>query len=358
MSSYGANSEIDGVTSAEPMINAGLPSVDTSEDNGNRGKRSASHGCQSWTVVLAFTITILVALFVGAAILLVNASQVKAIYKPETTVSEKPESQAIKQEATVKEFKLEYDNGDKSTEQVIINVKDNYTELFAADITVYNYFKKRISLHRVDVSPGIQVCLIKSMDREVQPKELEEALSEVKGIYVNSSKLYVIDSTPVPDMTKDDMTVHQFCDSAKIYSLKQVDPLGPDVGLTMEELRMQLSGRYKRQIRSQGSPRLECGGGTGPLPAISYKCTKKNSYCYKSLVNERCEVCYHSPSVRTSGCWCPVQAIETCIQITYKPAERICCGVDVLPCIRSECDKTRVPYVPVPIITVKTINNP
>jgi len=39
-----------------------------------------------------------------------------------------------------------------------------------------------------------------------------------------------------------------------------------------------------------------CGGpiGTGdPLPAIQYTCTKKKNYCYRSLVNEQCDECYH-----------------------------------------------------------------
>ena len=54
-------------------------------------------------------------------------------------------------------------------------------------------------------------------------------------------------------------------------------------------------------------------------------------------------IIYHyllvSVGLRTSGCWCPVTAIQMCIKITYKPVKRFCCGVDVPPCIKSECGK-------------------
>ena len=39
------------------------------------------------------------------------------------------------------EFKFEYESGDK-TEEVIINVKENFTELSAKDVTVFNHFRK------------------------------------------------------------------------------------------------------------------------------------------------------------------------------------------------------------------------
>ena len=39
------------------------------------------------------------------------------------------------------EFKFEYESENKR-EQVIINVKENYTELFAEDVAVFNHFRK------------------------------------------------------------------------------------------------------------------------------------------------------------------------------------------------------------------------
>ena len=61
---------------------------------------------------------------------------------------------------------------------------------------------------------------------------------------VNSSELFVIDKAPVPADVRNDMTVHKFCHSSNMFSLKKVDPYGPDVGMTMEDLMTNISGLF------------------------------------------------------------------------------------------------------------------
>ena len=55
-------------------------------------------------------------------------------------------------------------------------------------------------------------------------------------------------------------------------------------------------GRYRRQSDIHNGGPYHCGGPIGssePLPSIQYTCTKKDKYCYRSLVNEECDECYH-----------------------------------------------------------------
>ena len=42
-----------------------------------------------------------------------------------------------------------------------------------------------MTIHRVEVSPGVQVCLIKTITAEVNPDELADALSQSINIQVN-----------------------------------------------------------------------------------------------------------------------------------------------------------------------------
>ena len=46
-----------------------------------------------------------------------------------------------------------------------------------------------MSLHRLEIAPNVRVCLIKWINREVKPQELERALSEIRTIQVGGHLL-------------------------------------------------------------------------------------------------------------------------------------------------------------------------
>lgn len=209
------------------------------------------------------------------------------------------------------------------------------------------------------------MCLVKTITAEVKPDELADALTKSINIQVNSTEVYVIDPTPVSNDILDDITVHAYCPNAEVYSIKKVNGNDSTNGITMEQLIESKQGysRAKRQSAFHHSNPLDthhssetyyCGGpiGEDPKPALPYQCTKSQDFCFKNLVNEQCDECYHGHFLRTRGCWCPITAIHTCIKISWKPVNRLCCGVNQPPCIRRECDEHwRVPYVPIPVIT-------
>lgn len=47
------------------------------------------------------------------------------------------------------------------------------------------YLSQRIAVHRLEVSPGVKVCLVKTITAEVKPDELADALTKSINIQVS-----------------------------------------------------------------------------------------------------------------------------------------------------------------------------